>query len=73
MCELLGMEKLKAYLIKTGVRPSALARDVGTSRGYLHDLLEGRRSPSLSLASKIAAATGGAVPLSAWAKEKGAA
>lgn len=38
----------------------------GISRPHLIALLEGQRMPSPSVARRIADATGGAVPISAW-------
>lgn len=41
---------------------------LGISRPYLYGLLDETRSPSLPVALRIAAATGGAVPITAWPK-----
>lgn len=38
----------------------------GISRPYLYALLDGTREPSISVASRIAATTSGAVPITAW-------
>ena len=68
------MEQLKSYLTATGMRQKDFAAKAGITPSYLHDLLSGRRDPSLATAGKIAAATKGKVPLSAWLqREKGAA
>lgn len=67
MCELAGMEKLHAYLLSKGLKPSEFADLVGTSRGYMHDILSSRRRPGLSVAAEIERATGGIVPASIWA------
>lgn len=60
------MEKLRAYLASTGMKQKDFAAKAGIGPSYLHDLLSGRREPSLATAGKIAAATRGKVPLSAW-------
>lgn len=67
MCELLSMNKLQAYLEQSELRPSDLAAAVGTSRGYISDLLSGRRlRPGLTVAAAIERATKGAVPAASW-------
>lgn len=63
---MIGMEKLKTYLALAGTRQAALAAAIGVSRGYMSQLVGGSKQPSLSLAFKIAQATGGAVPVTAW-------
>jgi plasmid maintenance system antidote protein VapI len=40
----------------------------GISRPYLYGLLDGTRSPSIDVAARIEAVTGGAVPIRAWPK-----
>ncbi len=45
---------------------SQWADEFGISRPHLHCLLEGSRLPSLDVATRIAVATGGAVPISSW-------
>lgn len=61
---------------------SEWAEEFGISRPHLHCLLDGSRLPSLEVASRIASATRGAVPISSWpnmaavlaaAKQEGAA
>ena len=50
--------------IKAGGRGTLtnLAKSVGTSKGYLHDLVKNRREkPSVALAKRIEAATDGQV------------
>lgn len=63
------MEHLQAYLKREGMKPSELAEAVGTSRGYMHDILTKRRRPGLMVAVAIERATGGEVPASAWAAQ----
>jgi transcriptional regulator with XRE-family HTH domain len=43
-----------------------LASNCGTSVNYLYQLAGGHRTPSLTLASLIATATQGKVPVSSW-------
>jgi DNA-binding transcriptional regulator YdaS (Cro superfamily) len=45
----------------------AWADELGVSRPHLYALISGDRQPSLDVAMKIEAATGGAVPISSWA------
>ena len=62
-----GMNQLQAYLDASGVKPSELAAKVGTSRGYISDLANGKRArPGLTVAAAIERATDGAVPASGW-------
>lgn len=63
------MDKLTQYLESVGQRPSDFARVLGTSPGYLHDILTQRRRPSLDLAMRIERATGGCVPVQVWVPE----
>lgn len=67
MCEHAGMEKLRAYMKRVGIKPSEMAEAVGTSRGYMHDILTNRRRPGLNVAVAIERATNGAVPAAEWA------
>lgn len=60
------MLKLKEHLANTGMRQVVLARMIGISQGHMSDILAGRRTPGLALAGRIAAATGGKVPVSSW-------
>ncbi|MFN6976790.1 MAG: helix-turn-helix domain-containing protein [Gemmobacter sp.] len=57
---------LAAYIKATGTTQGALAARLGVSDGYLSDLKSGKKRPSLDLAFRIEALTGGAVPASAW-------
>ena len=61
------MEQLKSFLERREMRPSELAAAVGTSRGYIHDILTRRRRPGLSVAAAIERVTDGEVPASTWA------
>lgn len=61
------MKTLSAY-VETLDKPSkaAVAEHLGVSRPYLYGLLDGTRQPSLEVAQRIARATDGAVPITAW-------
>lgn len=62
------MDKLHAYIQAQPPRPMREWADAfGISRPYLLALLDGSRSPSVATARAIADATGGAVPVLAWA------
>ena len=69
-----GMEKLDAYL-KTKRwhrRNHEFAKLCGITQSYLSDLRNGKKTPTLQVASRIASASGGRVPMSAWVKKEGA-
>lgn len=51
-----------------GTPKGEIADRLGISRPYLYGLLDETRSPSLPVAMRIAARTGGAVPITAWPK-----
>jgi plasmid maintenance system antidote protein VapI len=61
------MDTLASY-IKSQPRKTMAewATDFGISRPHLHSLLTGGRNPSPDVAIKIAAVTGGQVPVAAW-------
>lgn len=61
------MSTLSAY-VKTldNQSKAAVAEQLGVSRPYLYGLLDGTRQPSLEVAQRIARATDGAVPITAW-------
>lgn len=58
-------EYIKARSEKT---PGEWAKCFRISRPYLYALADGSRQPSIEVASRIAAATDGAVPVTAWPK-----
>ena len=62
-----SMSTLSAF-IKTHPEKSMAqwAEDFGVSRPHLYCLIDGTRQPSLPVAQRIAAATGNAVPITAW-------
>ena len=55
----------------SGRSRTAWAADLGISKSYLSDLLNGKKTPSLDLAVRIQRMTGGAVPAHIWITEKG--
>jgi len=55
-----------------GCRSQAqFAREIGVTAEAVNHLLHGRRRPSLDLAFRIAEASAGQVPVSAWRKQHG--
>lgn len=60
------MMDLKTYLAETGTSQRAFAERVGLSASFVNEMLQGTKEPRLDTAQKIAAATDGAVALSAW-------
>lgn len=57
---------LDTYLKSTRTSQRAFAEKVGLSASFVNEMLQGTKEPGLDTAQKIAAATDGAVPLSAW-------
>jgi transcriptional regulator with XRE-family HTH domain len=60
------MTKLHTYLTAAGKKQSELAKELGVSRGYLSELVNGAKTPGLALATDIERATAGAVRASEW-------
>lgn len=58
--------ELQRWMKETGISTYALARASGVDRVMISRLARRIRTPSLRAAQKIAAATGGAVPLDSW-------
>ena len=58
------MEQLKEYV--KARKATEVAEAIGISRVYLWQLTHGRRKPSPDVMAKIANATNGAVPVTAW-------
>lgn len=54
------------FIQSSGQNRATWADRLGVSRSYLSDLLNGNKTPSLELATKIERATGGVVPASSW-------
>lgn len=53
------MELNLGYLLKTrGMKPSELADKIDVSRGYVSDIISGKKAPSLEMVARIAQATG---------------
>lgn len=61
------MTKLSQHLNDAGMKRAELARTLGVSRGYVTELCNGTKRPSLKLAARIEAATGGVVTATSWA------
>lgn len=57
---------LSTHIEKSGETQAAWAERFGISAGHLSLILSGQKLPSLRLAFRIEAATGGGVPVSSW-------
>lgn len=67
MCDIARMEHLSHHIAaRPGRTLSEWAEALGISRPYLHGLMAGTRQPSLTTAQRIATATAGEVPITAW-------
>lgn len=64
------MTPLAAYMDEANLTDAALARAVGRERSTITKLRHGTALPSLDLALKIAALTGGRVPVTAYPARK---
>lgn len=60
------MEQLTAHIKDAGLKRNEFAKVIGISAPYLSQILNGEKRPSLDLAFRIEAATGGNVPASSW-------
>ncbi len=69
MCDYSFMELFRRYLKSTGTSLTKIAGQLNSSKGCVHDLLSGRRRPSLRLAYRIEEVTDGAVPMTSWFAE----
>lgn len=58
------MKTLNEYLKASGETQARFAARVGLSQSYLNEISRGLKTPSLPVALKIVAATGGVVALS---------
>jgi len=67
------MEKLTTHIAQTGATRAKFAEECGISAPYLSQIISGIKRPSLGVALKIERITNGAVPVSVWAEDKGAA
>ncbi|MFC4668166.1 helix-turn-helix transcriptional regulator [Seohaeicola nanhaiensis] len=63
------MLRLSAYLRSVELTQAAFAAMVGVKQPTVHRWLKGDARPSWRVAEKIAHATGGAVPVSAWVSQ----
>ena len=61
------MSALSAWLVKSQMSQSGLARRVTAAPSHISRLLRGQRHPGLRLALAIERATGGAVTVESWA------
>lgn len=57
------MQTLSEYLVTSGMTLTALANSVGVSKGYMSEIVNGSRTPSLPVALEIQRCTGGSVGL----------
>lgn len=60
------MEKFHAYIKRRGISQNDLAGEIGVSKGYLSQIIKGKRSPSREIIQKIATATEGFIPPDVW-------
>jgi transcriptional regulator with XRE-family HTH domain len=63
---------LREIIIKSGKTQTHWAREIGVSKSYLSDLLNGKRVPALDLAARIERLTDGAVMAASWSAESSA-
>ena len=61
-----GMTALKSYLDRTGEKQTAFAVRLKTTVSTVSRFCAGTLKPSLEMAHRIEAATGGDVPMSSW-------
>ncbi|WP_350939129.1 MULTISPECIES: helix-turn-helix domain-containing protein [Thioclava] len=64
------MMTLKEYLSLHQISQTDFSGSLGVSKGYLSDLLRGRKLPSLTIAVKIQDLTKGAVMAGSWVSPK---
>ena len=64
-----SMKTLTDYLADTGMTQSRFAVDVGVDQATISKLCRGRMIPSLELAVRISAKTGGQVIPQVWVRE----
>lgn len=60
-----------SYITQSGLRPAIWASRFGISRGYLSDIMSGKKRPGLDLAFRIERETKGGVPASSWVSADG--
>lgn len=61
-----GRELLQGHIARVGITQAAFAERVHVSKGYITELLNGSKRPSLGLAVRIEAETDGYVRVSSW-------
>lgn len=66
MCKRERMENLRQHIDHLGISQSTFADQLGVSKGYLSQILAGKREPSREMILRIARVTDGSVPPSAW-------
>jgi len=62
-------DEMRAWMERSGRSYEDVADVLGISTSYISNLLTGGRTPSLALATKIAALTG--IPATAWVRSEG--
>ena len=60
------MQKLRHHIDRLGISQTAFAERLGVSKGYLSQILSGKREPSRELIQRIDQATEGHVPPAVW-------
>lgn len=63
-------DQLRQWMERNGRDYPATAEALGVTRAHISHLLTGGRTPSLTLALRVAEVTG--IPVAAWAKESAA-
>lgn len=61
---------MKSWIKENMVRQADLAQRLNVSRGYLSELVNGNKTPSLEMAVRIECLTGGSVKPSDWFTQK---
>lgn len=65
--------KLKQYMNDSGSTQESFSKLIGHSKGYVSQLVNGKKQPSLDLAFKIERLTNNAVPADSWVQQEGSA
>jgi DNA-binding transcriptional regulator YdaS (Cro superfamily) len=66
VCKHADMAHLKEYLTRTKTPQARLADEINVTYGYMSQLVNGAKMPSLTVALLIERATDGAVSASSW-------
>jgi transcriptional regulator with XRE-family HTH domain len=64
------MSTLSSYLVDADISVNEFGRKLGVSAGVVSRYMTGQRRPSIEIALRIAAETGGKVPVESWAKPR---